>query len=53
MFKQHIQSMSGIQDGYLIFSLIVFFLFFVGVLWWTFTADKSYIKDMEDKPFEN
>lgn len=53
MFKQHIQNMTGIENGYLIFSLIVFFVFFVGVLWWTFTADKAYIKDMEDKPFEN
>ncbi len=50
MFKQHIQNMSGIQDGYLVFSLIVFF---IGIVWWTFTADKKYLKDMEEKPFEN
>ncbi|OYU97104.1 MAG: CcoQ/FixQ family Cbb3-type cytochrome c oxidase assembly chaperone [Bacteroidetes bacterium B1(2017)] len=53
MFKQHIQSMVGIESGYLIFSLIVFMTFFVGVLWWVFKADKNYIKDMGNKPFEN
>ncbi len=53
MFKQHIQSMTGIQDGYLIFSLLVFMVFFAGVVWWLFKADKAYIKDMEQKPFEN
>jgi cbb3-type cytochrome oxidase subunit 3 len=53
MFKQHIQSMVGIESGYLIFSLIVFLSFFLGVLWWVVKADKKYIKDMEQKPFEN
>lgn len=53
MFKQHIQNLSGIQNGYLIFSLIVFILFFVGVLWYVFKADKGYLKDMAEKPLEN
>lgn len=53
MFKQHIQSMVGIESGYLIFSLVVFLSFFIGVLWYVLKADKDYIKDMEQKPFEN
>lgn len=53
MFKQHIQSMVGIESGYLVFSLIVFLTFFMGVLWWVYRADKKYISDMKNKPFEN
>ena len=53
MFKQHIQSMVGIESGYLIFSLTVFLSFFLGVLWWVIKVDKNYIKNMEQKPFEN
>lgn len=53
MFKQHIQNLTGVfHSGYLIFSLIVFMTFFLGVLVWVFKADKSYIKDMEKKPLE-
>jgi cytochrome c oxidase cbb3-type subunit IV len=53
MFKQHIQGLVGIHTGYLIFSLLLFMAFFLGVIWWLFKADKNYFKDMEQKPFEN
>lgn len=45
--------MVGIESGYLIFSLLVFLGFFLGVLWWVIRADKNYIRDMKNKPFEN
>ncbi|MDP1727101.1 MAG: CcoQ/FixQ family Cbb3-type cytochrome c oxidase assembly chaperone [Bacteroidota bacterium] len=53
MFKQHIQNIPGIQSGYLIFSMLVFIVFFLGIIWWLFKADKAYIEDMKNKPFEN
>lgn len=54
MFKQHIQNLTGVvHSGYLIFSLILFMAFFIGVLWWLLKSDKEYFKDMEQKPFEN
>ncbi|GAB1449128.1 hypothetical protein MASR2M44_21510 [Bacteroidota bacterium] len=52
MFKQHISSMTGIENGYLIFSLVVFMAFFTGVLIWTWKANKTYIDDMKNKPFD-
>ncbi len=53
MFKQHLQNLSGFQNSYLIFSLIVFMVFFAGVLWFIFKADKRYLKEMAEKPLEN
>jgi hypothetical protein len=50
--KQFLANVQGV-DGYLIFSLVVFFLFFVGLLWWVFTADKGYIKKMKNIPLDN
>lgn len=50
--KQFLANVQGV-DGYLIFSLIVFFLFFVGLLWWVFTADKGYISKMKNIPLDN
>ncbi len=34
-------------------SFVIFFLFFLGLLWWVFTADKVYLSNMSDKPFED
>lgn len=50
--KQFLANVQGV-DGYLIFSLIVFFLFFVGLLWWVYTADKDYINKMKNIPLDN
>ena len=50
--KQFLANVQGV-DGYLIFSLVVFFLFFVGLLWWVFTADKGYINKMKNIPLDN
>jgi hypothetical protein len=50
--KQFLANVQGV-DGYLIFSLVVFFLFFVGLLWWVYTADKDYINKMKNIPLDN
>jgi cbb3-type cytochrome oxidase subunit 3 len=50
--KQFLTNVEGV-DGYLIFSMIVFMLFFVGLLWWVFTADKEYIHKMKNIPLDN
>ncbi|MBP9187488.1 MAG: CcoQ/FixQ family Cbb3-type cytochrome c oxidase assembly chaperone [Bacteroidia bacterium] len=49
--KQFLGNVQGV-DGYLIFSLIVFLLFFIGLLWWVFTADKDYINKMKNIPLD-
>ncbi len=50
--KQFLANVQGV-DGYLIFSLVVFFTFFVGLLWWVFRADKKYIEKMKNIPLDN
>lgn len=50
--KQFLANVQGV-DGYLIFSLLVFFLFFVGLIWWVLTVDKKYINEMERIPLDN
>jgi hypothetical protein len=50
--KQFLANVQGV-DCYLIFSLVVFFLFFVGLLWWVYTADKDYINKMKNIPLDN
>jgi cbb3-type cytochrome oxidase subunit 3 len=50
--KQFLANVQGV-DGYLIFSMIVFMLFFLGLLWWVFSADKGYINKMKNIPFDH
>jgi cbb3-type cytochrome oxidase subunit 3 len=50
--KQFLANVTG-MDGYLIFSMVVFFIFFVGLIWWVYRADKSYISRMEKLPFDH
>jgi cbb3-type cytochrome oxidase subunit 3 len=47
--KQYLANVQGV-DGYLIFSMIIFILFFVGLLFWVFKADKKYIDKMKNIP---
>jgi cbb3-type cytochrome oxidase subunit 3 len=49
--KQYLANVQGV-DGYLIFSMIVFILFFVGLLFWVFRADKNYIDKMKNIPLD-
>ena len=50
--KNHMDSIEGIEI-YPIISLLIFFIFFVGLFWWVYTAKKDYIDAMSDIPLEN
>jgi cbb3-type cytochrome oxidase subunit 3 len=47
--KQYLANVQGV-DGYLIFSMIVFMSFFIGLLFWVLKADKKYIDQMKNIP---
>lgn len=47
--KGNLTTIDGIEI-YPIISLVVFVVFFIGLFWWVFTADKGYIKEMENHP---
>ncbi|MCX6186880.1 MAG: CcoQ/FixQ family Cbb3-type cytochrome c oxidase assembly chaperone [Bacteroidetes bacterium] len=49
--KQYLANVQGV-DGYLIFSMIVFIVFFIGLLFWVFKADKNYIDKMKNIPLD-
>ncbi len=50
--KKHMESMDGIEI-YPIISLLIFFIFFVVLTWWVFTAKKDYIKEVSNLPLDN
>ncbi|MCC8361049.1 CcoQ/FixQ family Cbb3-type cytochrome c oxidase assembly chaperone [Salinimicrobium sediminilitoris] len=49
--KGHMESIAGIEV-YPILSLLIFFIFFVALFWWVFTAKKDYISTVENIPLE-
>jgi hypothetical protein len=52
MYKNVLQSIENIQVWPVI-SFIIFFLFFLCLLWWVFTADAGYINTMKALPVED
>ena len=52
MYRSVLQSIDNIAIWPII-SLSIFFIFFIVLLWWVFTADKKYIHEMENMPFDN
>ncbi|NAS31494.1 CcoQ/FixQ family Cbb3-type cytochrome c oxidase assembly chaperone [Flavobacteriaceae bacterium R38] len=50
--KNHMESITGIEI-YPMISLLIFFIFFVGLFWWVFTAKKEHIKEVSEIPLEN
>ncbi len=50
--KNHMESIDGIAN-YPMISLMIFFVFFVLLFWWVFTASKEHIKEMEELPLEH
>lgn len=52
MYKLALQ---GIQNVHIwpIISLSIFFIFFLLLLWWVFSADKGYINEMKNLPVEH
>ena len=49
--KGHLETIAGVEI-YPIVSLLIFFIFFVILFWWVFTAKKDYINTVEHIPFE-
>ena len=49
MYKEILRGIENVEIWPVI-SLIIFFSFFVGLLWWVFRTDKSYIGYMENIP---
>jgi cytochrome c oxidase cbb3-type subunit 4 len=35
-----------------VISFVIFFLFFLGLLWWVFTVDKKFIDEMKNLPID-
>ncbi|UJH90841.1 CcoQ/FixQ family Cbb3-type cytochrome c oxidase assembly chaperone [Antarcticibacterium sp. 1MA-6-2] len=50
--KGHMETIAGVEV-YPIISLLIFFIFFVLLFWWVLTANKEYIKGMEEIPLES
>jgi len=50
--KNHMESISGIEI-YPLISLLIFFVFFVILFWWVFTAKKEYIEKVSNLPLDN
>lgn len=45
------ETIGGVEI-YPILSLLIFFVFFVLLFWWVFTAKKDYIKKVSDIPLD-
>ena len=52
MFGEIMSTISGITIFPLI-SMVLFFLIFLGIVFWTFKADKSYLKKMSELPLDS
>lgn len=52
MYKNVLQSIENIQVWPVI-SFIIFFIFFLCLLWWVYTADRGYIDTMKSLPIED
>ena len=50
--KDHMATIDGVEI-YPIISLSIFFLFFVGIFWWVFSAKKDYIQQVSELPLDN
>lgn len=51
MYKNILESIDHIAIWPVI-SFVIFFLFFVCLLWWVFTADKKFIDRMKQLPID-
>lgn len=50
--KGHMETIAGVEI-YPIISLLIFFIFFVALFWWVFTAKRDYIQAVEQIPLES
>jgi cytochrome c oxidase cbb3-type subunit IV len=52
MYKNVLQGIDNIAIWPVI-SFVIFFLFFICLLWWVFTTDKTLIRQMEAMPLDH
>lgn len=52
MYKEVLRSIDNIAIWPMI-SFVIFFAFFLGLLWFTFTADKNFIRRMSNMPIDD
>ncbi len=52
MYKDILQTIDHVAIWPII-SFIIFFTFFLGLLWWVFTADNNFINEMSRKPLQD
>lgn len=52
MYKNILQSIDNIAIWPLI-SFVIFFVFFLLLIWWTFTVNKQFIKHMSNLPIDD
>lgn len=50
--KGHMETIQGIEI-YPIISLLIFFLFFLVLFWWVFTAKKEYVEEVSQIPLDS
>lgn len=50
--KGHLETITGIEI-YPMISLLIFFIFFVTLFYWVFTAKKDYINTVSNLPLES
>jgi cbb3-type cytochrome oxidase subunit 3 len=52
MYKDILQNTENLAIWPVI-SFVIFFLFFLILVWWAFTADRKYIKEMSSMPLDD
>lgn len=52
MFKHYFEGAENIAVGPII-SLVIFFVFFLGLLYWVIKVDKGFINKMKDLPLDD
>jgi cytochrome c oxidase cbb3-type subunit 4 len=52
MYKEILQNIDHVAVWPAI-SFVIFFVFFIVLLWWAITADKSFIRQMSELPLED
>jgi len=50
-FKRYAETIAGV-DIYPKVSLVIFFIFFIALLWFTFHTDKNYIDEQANIPLD-
>lgn len=51
MYKDVLKTIENIEIWPVV-SFVIFFIFFLCLLWWTFTVDQGFIKKMKNMPID-